>query len=187
MAPLPPQSPPPTAPPPGAPVSDVFCGAANGYELVLDFANGDKCVGAGDAATNWTAPAGCQDSIDNVPSLNGAGLEPRVLVNGCGSTQGRTVGGEWSCGIQSVARVVIKEWSTVVFHNGRGGSIQVNSIRQWGYNGNTIKFSMVDSTRSPNEIFGAGDTVYVRRTARPAATPHSVLVHSSTACQVSTL
>ena len=170
----------------------MFCPAV-GYTLVYDAADGDKCVGDGDGASNWTAPLGCQDSITYVPELNGVGMEPRVIVSPCYYVEGHS--NAWKsyvgrCQVEKVDEEGGSRHAATVLYNDRGDELQVTRVIHWGQArewawflcdcdpDGTARNSDEPCNKAPQSIFGVGDTIYVRyvdRAAVAAGTPQSII------------
>jgi len=186
QAPPPPPSPPmPPAPPPAPPlpVSDVYC-PADGFELEHDTTDGDKCVGAGTG--NWSAPVGCQDSIEVLPELNGADIQPRVLSAACVESPGHSASHRRyveRCRVQPVVSIRTGGCSAgCVLYNTRGAEVEIAYVLHWGWNGVDVYIAASTYEARPSTIFGVGDTIYVRKLTR--ARPRTVLPYSTVPCDV---
>ena len=110
---------------------------------MYDTTHGDRCVGAGDPLVNWTVPIGCQDSIAVVESLNGPGIQPRVLSRACSQSGWRTTHYrryvDW-CQVETVTDGQSNGdnggcTGGCIFYNGRGGEVLVDNVLNWGLGG----------------------------------------------------
>jgi len=186
--PVPPPAPPAPPRPPPPPLSDELCGRDNGFELVtapdLRASAGDKCYGSGDTG-NWTAPRGCQDSIDVVIGINSVGMEPRVLRSPCTYSSGHSsaYGGRVEqCRVETVTTGHnVGFTSGTYLYNGRGGEVRLSRILQWGYNREWLFLLLSNSSQSLNDIFSVGDQMFIRRASR--SVPNTVLPRTGVRCE----
>ena len=191
-SPLPPAPPPPLPPPPDIPIADRYC-PEDGDALVISNLVGDKCVSVEDP-DNWTAPAGCMDSLYAIPGYQGQPFLPPNLVLAGACAKDESSSTAWNmrieqCAISGVALSgATSRHSAVVVSNGRGGELTVSRIIHMS--ATTIRFRMNSEDErmmaSEGGILEIGDAVELRNPGRPSIT-ETVLRSSAVLCNVAIL
>lgn len=94
-------------------------------------------------------------SLSLVPSSSSACSES----SGHTSNLGRTT---LHLSLVTTITVAAGEAQELVFHNGRGGSMDVDGVHHWAWNGNTMYFFPTDADAAEcNNLFHQGDTITV--------------------------